>query len=481
MFETRRRARAKALSRLARDWIHVLAEAALGLAAVIALSLHSLPPASPEEAAARSAAHAFEAAAAAGEAPMTPDAPGAAALEAAALASIMGSMQGPDRAREVRVGRGDTLVSTLERAGVAREARNNAVYALAEMFDPRDLRAGQRLTLYLADAADGAKRLDGLAFEPEPAKVLHLARAFDGTYRARDLSPPLERRVSLAKGEITESLYADAIREGVHDQTIAEIANLLAYTVDFQREIHPGDRFEILYEEWLTPDGRSVKSGDLYYVGFTPSGRQLDYWRFQPDAKAEIGFYDLKGESAKRFLMKTPINGARLSSGFGSRKHPILGYTRLHKGTDFAAPRGTPVFAAGEGVIKRANRYGSFGNYILIRHANGYETAYAHLNGFARGIRAGVRVKQGQVIGYVGTTGRSTGPHLHYEVHKNGVAVNPMRIKAPTGRTLTTAEKIDFDVERALIDAMRAQADEKRPEPEPALIAETPNEAAPPG
>ena len=160
----------------------------------------------------------------------------------------------------------------------------------------------------------------------------------------------------------------------------------------------------------------------------------------------------------KKFLMKTPIDGARLSSGYGMRKHPILGYSKLHAGVDFAAPRGTPVYAAGDGTVQRANYFGSYGNYVLIRHANGYETAYAHLNGFARGVKTGARVRQGQVIGYVGTTGRSTGPHLHYEVHVNGKKMNPLALKVPTGRKLEGRELAAFKAQRETLATQMAEA-----------------------
>ncbi len=300
----------------------------------------------------------------------------------------------------------------------------------------------------------------GLSFDPDVAQTIQIARLSDGGYRARRFDVPLTRRIARAQGAITESLYVDAKAAGVDDLVIAEIAGLLAFSVDFQREIHPGDPFEILFEQFLDPAGEVVKSGEIYYVGFAPRGRPLAYWRYTPPGEdEETGFYDAVGESARRFLMKTPVNATRISSGFSAaRRHPVLGYTRAHKGTDFAAPRGTPIYAAGNGVVERANRYGSFGNYVRIRHANGYKTIYGHLNGFARGVRAGARVAQGQTIGYVGMTGTATGPHLHYEVHVNGTAVNPMRIDLPTGRTLTEEEKPGFAVERARIDALRERA-----------------------
>ncbi len=357
-----------------------------------------------------------------------------------------------------RLKRGDALVDALVRTGVERRDASNAALAMTSVFDSRTLMVGQAVTLYVRDTASGAHQLMGLALSPEPARTIHLTRQSDGAFRARALETPLTRRVTHVEGSVSQSLYADAKAAGAHDKTIAEIADILAYTVDFQREIRAGDQFEILFEEWVDPSGAPIKAGELYYVRFTPAGRSLAFWRFQPEGEDEVGFYDAQGRTAKRFLMKTPINGARLSSHFGKRRHPVLGYTRMHKGTDFAAPRGTPIYAAGDGVIERANRYGSFGNYVRIRHADGYETAYAHLHNFHSRTKAGRRVKQGQVIGYVGTTGRSTGPHLHYEVTKNGVHLNPMRLKAPLGRALEPSDRAAFDVERAYLDALRAKA-----------------------
>lgn len=401
---------------------------------------------------------------------------GFAAAEAA-IASLLAPAIASRATEIIRLRAGDSLAAALSRAGVAGEDQVEAVRALAAAIDLRTLRAGQEITLYLdrPKGEEASARLVGMALPLAPARMLHLAREHDGRFRARDFTETLRRRIARASGTITESLYADAVRAGAHDATIAEIASLLAYSVDFQREIMPGDTFDIVFEEWVDEAGRPAKAGALYYVGFTPSGRSLAYWRFEGE-NGEPGYFDAKGESAKRFLMKTPINGARLSSGFGKRRHPVLGYTKMHKGTDFAAPPGTPIYAAGEGVIERADRYGGYGNYIRIRHANGYKTAYAHLSRFAKGMRAGKRVRQGQVIGFVGSTGRSTGPHLHYEVLKNNAQVNPMTIKAPTGRMLAKVERPAFDVERALIDALRDRAE---PAGAPASEAQLAQRSAP--
>ena len=269
----------------------------------------------------------------------------------------------------------------------------------------------------------------------------------------------------------TPGLDLSAIEAGATDRIVVQLANILGYAVDF-RTIQPGDGFDVVFERFVNRRGETVRTGEILYLVFDGRGEPLEYFRFEaPDG--EIGYYTAEGESAQRLLMKMPINGARISSSFGMRFHPVLNRNRPHNGTDFAAPRGTPIMAAGAGVVERANRFGSFGNYIRIQHANGYETAYAHLNGFARGIRAGSRVQQGQIIGYVGTTGRSTGPHLHYEVHLNGRPTNPMTLELPGGRTLTDGELELFSAERERIIAIRDGAAPADGSPaEPALVAE---------
>lgn len=395
------------------------------------------------------------------------------AIERMAVEALLAPTLTAQNTHTVRVRRGETLDRVLARVGVDDAGeRHNAIDALGDVFDMRTLQAGQMLTVYVeADSADA--RVAGLAFEPDTTRTVHLSRAASGAFHARDFVIPLTRRVVRATGEVRRSLYVDALRAGVHHATIVEIADLLAYSVDFQRQIHPGDPFDIVFEEWVSPDGQPVRAGALLSISFQPRGRALEYWRFV-DSTGREGFYDADGESARRLLMKTPINGARLSSHFGNRRHPILGYTRMHKGTDFAAPTGTPIYAAGDGVVERANRFGGYGNYVRIRHANHYKTAYAHLHRFARGIRAGARVRQGDVIGYVGSTGRSTGPHLHYEVMLRGVHMNPMRLNAPTGRSLDSAEMPAFEAARARLDGLRQRADKPAgavppaPESEPA-------------
>lgn len=365
---------------------------------------------------------------------------------------------------EREVPRGGTLAGMLDDAGVDTADAVGAIRSLNQVYDLRQLRAGQDLTLYLesdpatASEADNENesrlRLTGISFRPDVGHAITVARTWNDDYRVRETVAEFERQVVRASGNITSSLYVDALNAGATDRIVVELAGVLAYAIDFQRSIQPGDGFDILFERFVNDEGNTARTGDILYARYEGRGSPKEFFRYET-SDGIVGYYSAEGASAQRLLMLTPINGARLSSSFGQRRHPILGYTRAHNGTDFAAPTGTPIFAAGNGVVERANRFGSFGNYVKIRHANGFETAYAHLNGFARGIQAGSRVTQGQVIAYVGTTGRSTGPHLHYEVHVNGRPVNPMMLDLPTGRQLTDAEVPLFEAERDRIIAIR--------------------------
>ncbi|MEQ9447172.1 MAG: peptidoglycan DD-metalloendopeptidase family protein, partial [Rhodospirillaceae bacterium] len=231
----------------------------------------------------------------------------------------------------------------------------------------------------------------------------------------------------------------------------ADMIRLFSYDVDFQRDIRSNDHFEIMFGQDVTNEGLVVTNGNIEYAAMTLRGETIKIYAFK-HSEGETQYYNEEGKGIRKALMRTPINGARLSSSFGRRKHPVLGYTKMHRGVDFAAPRGTPIYAAGDGVIEKRQRWSSFGNYIRIRHGDGFATAYAHMNNFAKGYAVGSRVRQGAVIGYVGTTGRSTGPHLHYEVLRNGTQVNPMQVRFPASKTLDGEELKNFQRARAAAD-----------------------------
>jgi len=260
----------------------------------------------------------------------------------------------------------------------------------------------------------------------------------------------LTKKEVVVRNIITNNLYSSAINVGVEPNIIVEFARIYGFEVDFQRDIRKGDWFEILYEKFEDDNNKVRDTGKIIYASMYVNGKEINLYNF--NFKNEMEYYDIKGKSITKSLMKTPINGARLSSSFGMRKHPILGYNKMHKGTDFAAPSGTPIMASGSGTITRARWCGGGGNCVKIKHNSTYETIYAHMKNFAKGVKEGKKVKQGQVIGYVGSTGMSTGPHLHYEVIVNGKKVNSQRLKLPSGKTLKGNAREQFELERIMID-----------------------------
>lgn len=347
------------------------------------------------------------------------------------------------RRETVILEQGSNLMATLTATGLQRTVAFNAIEALRDVYNPRKLRAGQEFDLvYSADPQEADELLDELSFQPDPETIVSVSRTDDG-YQASSDKIELTTSRNVAAGTIEQSLFLAAERTGVPLPVLMDMIELYSYEVDFQRDIQPGDSFEVMYQELKNDAGERVRFGDILYASMTLSGHEVRLYSYV-DGNGDTDFYNQKGESYRRALMRTPINGARLSSGYGKRKHPILGYTKMHKGIDFAAPRGTPIFAAGNGTIDKIGRNGGYGNYIRIRHNDSYDTAYAHMKGFAKGLKQGARVKQGDVIGYVGTTGRSTGPHLHYEILKNNAQVNPIRIKMPSGKKLQGKELETF-------------------------------------
>ena len=260
----------------------------------------------------------------------------------------------------------------------------------------------------------------------------------------------LYKKEVVIKNNIESSLYKSAIDVDIEPNIIIEFARIFGFEVDFQRDIRKGDWFEIFYEKFEDDNGKIRDTGKIIYASMKVNGEEINLYNFK--YKNEEEYYDIKGKSITKSLMKTPINGARLSSSFGMRKHPILGYNKMHRGTDFAAPSGTPIMASGSGTITRARWCGGGGNCVKIKHNSTYETIYAHMKAFAKGVKEGKKVKQGQIIGYVGSTGLSTGPHLHYEVIVNGKKVNSQKLKLPSGKILRGDERKEFEIERIKID-----------------------------
>lgn len=349
--------------------------------------------------------------------------------------------------REVRINRGQGMMDILVNNGAGHKDAYKAIKALSQHYDMKKLQIGQ--TLHAAYDPEG--RLMGLNMRKNFDHMIRVSRT-DDTFSATLEELPSLKLTRHVQGVIEDSLFLSAYREGLPNSVIVDMIRIFSYDVDFQREIRKGDRFEIFYERKMSEDGRRVKEGNILYARLTLSGKPLSLYRYKPAKSHFFDYFHENGMSAKKALMKTPIEGARLSSYYGKRKHPVLGYTRMHKGLDFSAPTGTPIMAAGDGVVERASRYGSYGNYVRIRHNSTYKTAYAHLSKYGRGIKAGKRVKQGQIIGYVGATGRVTGRHLHYEVMVNGKQVNPLRLKIPTGITLKGKDRKEFQTLTGSVD-----------------------------
>ncbi len=355
--------------------------------------------------------------------------------------------------KTITIKSGQSLGPLLQKNGLSGQEAYLATKSMAAAFSPKNLRAGQKVNLYFNDKND----FYSLSFKPDINNTVFVTRSGDNEFSAKKITAEFKKELVKIDTEINNSLYLDAQKLGAPDKVIVQFSQIYAHSVDFQRDIRQGDKFAMLFEVFRDHKGNVVKAGDLIYTSFSPRGKTSEYYLFEKSNGRE-GYYDAKGNGAKRMLMRTPINGARLTSRYGYRKHPIKGYRKKHKGVDFGAPRGTPIMAGGTGVITHAGRYGGYGNYVRIRHSDGYSTAYAHMKGFARGIRKGKRVRQGQTIGYVGSTGLSTGPHLHYEVLKNGRHINPMRLSTLTGKPLPKPELPKFKQRVKQIKSLYKQA-----------------------
>ncbi len=360
---------------------------------------------------------------------------------------------------------GDTLARILKRAGVAPVEAHNAIRALEGVLDPRSLKIGQTIKVAYRPATTQRERarFNGFEIPLDYATQIAVSPTPDGGYRAQNIKRNLQTRLVRATGTISWSLLAAGQKAGVPPSVMAKLVRAFSWDVDFQRDIRKNDRFEILYKQRIDKTGRAVHNGRIFFAALTLSGQRKAIY-LHKFADGTFDYFDAQGRSVKKALMRTPINGARLSSPFGKRMHPILGYTKMHKGVDFAASAGTPIYAAGDGVVNWAGRRGAYGIYVRIRHNSEFSTAYAHMRAIKRGITRGVRVRQGQIIGYVGATGRATGPHLHYEILRRGTQVNPMRVKMPSGKTLKGLELARFKSERAQIQSQWASLKNQQPQ-----------------
>ena len=309
--------------------------------------------------------------------------------------------------------------------------------------------SGRKLSLILKKLEDGSNTIVNFVYPINNTTSVEI-RKYQNDFLLKENILKLYRKEVVVKNVIKNNLYSSAVESGIEPNIIVEFARIFGFEVDFQRDIRKGDWFEILYEKFEDDNNKVRDTGKIIYASMYVNGEEINLYNF--NYKNDEEYYDIKGKSITKSLMKTPINGARLSSSFGMRKHPILGYNKMHRGTDFAAPSGTPIIASGSGTITRARWCGGGGNCIKIKHNSTYETIYAHMKAFAKGIREGKKVRQGQIIGYVGSTGLSTGPHLHYEVLVNGKKVNSQKLKLPSGKILKGDARKQFELDRIKID-----------------------------
>ncbi|MGB1867212.1 MAG: M23 family metallopeptidase, partial [Candidatus Puniceispirillaceae bacterium] len=337
---------------------------------------------------------------------------------------------------------GEGVGAILKRAGYSAADTAAAIEAATSKASLRRLQIGMVFTV----------AEHGFRFSVKPGMDIYILRHPESGWIAINAIRPIETFIAFIQGSIDDSIYRAALDAGVNEAAFNEYVRVLGFSVDFQREVRRGDKFEMMYTIDRDALSGDVVDIDLQYAGLALSGDQLGFFRYD-SADSAIGWYDENGNSAARTLIRTPITGARLSSNFGTRRHPVNGFNAMHKGVDFAAPKGTPIIAAGSGVVREAGWKGSFGRYIRIKHNATYDTAYAHMSRIAPHITAGSRVKQGEIIGYVGSTGRSTGAHLHYEILVNNRQVNPMTVRLPTGKQIDPVYLDDFKKQVQMVEA----------------------------
>ena len=330
--------------------------------------------------------------------------------------------------------------------------QNNDIREISVQLKNRKLTniySGRKLSLIIKKLENGSRTVVNFVYPINNTTSVAIRKS-KNNFEVTENILQLNKIEVVVKNIIKNNLYSSAVEAGVEPNIIVEFARIFGFEVDFQRDIRQGDWFEILYEKFEDDNNKVRDTGKIIYASMYVNGEEINLYNFKFNNIED--FYDIKGKSITKSLMKTPINGARLSSSFGMRKHPILGYNKMHRGTDFAAPSGTPIMASGSGTVIRARWCGGGGNCVKIKHNSTYETIYAHMKAFAKGIKEGRKVKQGQIIGYVGSTGLSTGPHLHYEVLVNGKKVNSQRLKLPSGKTLSGNEREQFELDRIKID-----------------------------
>ena len=369
------------------------------------------------------------------------------------LSHILNNLEPKYKKIKHKIKSGETFDRILESYSIEKSEIIKIKNSLKKKVDLNKLNTKQIIKFSLNKTNN---KIEEFIYQVSNTQKIYLKRNIEqDIFNKEILSIKLNKKVIYKENLISQSLYKAATDQQIPANTIIEFARIYGFQVDFQRDIRKNDKFQIMYEIFLNEKNEIVETGEILYANLKLSGQDNNLYYF--DNQGSEGHYDKSGKSVKKALMKTPINGARLSSPFGMRKHPIDGYNKMHKGTDFAAPMGTPIMASGDGVIKKAGWCGGGGNCVKIKHNSTYQTVYAHMSKFARGIKAGVRVKQGQTIGYVGSTGKSTGPHLHYEVIVNGKKVNSQKLKLPSGKILKGKERKLFETKKIKLDVLKSE------------------------
>ena len=349
---------------------------------------------------------------------------------------------------------GDNFETIINLITIPREEKKIFLNTVKNSKNIKILRPNQKI--YIKIDNKDIPKITEFIVEVSKKKEIYFSRDLKNeNFISKILEKNLTKVLSYKESKITNSLYQSALSLKIRPEVIIEFARLYGFQVDFQRDIWKDDSFQIIYEEFLNDGGEIIETGRIIFANLVLQNKELKLYRHEYE-KNKIDYFDENGKSMRKTLMKTPINGARLSSSFGKRKHPILGFTKMHTGTDFAAPMGTPILASGDGLVVRAQWCGGGGNCVKIKHNRVYQTVYAHMSKFGRGIKKGVRVKQGQIIGYVGSTGLSTGPHLHYEVIENGKKINSQKLRLPSGKILKGAQRKNFEVNKIKIDVLKS-------------------------
>ena len=369
---------------------------------------------------------------------------------------LLNQIKSPFTNLNYEIKRGDTIQKILKKFEVQNNEIQNIINQYKKYGNPNQLLAGNEIDIIIEKSLSTNKNtIVKFSVPITKSTTIAITKDEDNKITSNKIITKLYKKKILSENIIKKNLYSSAMEVNINPDTIIEFARIFGFEIDFQRDIRKNDYFKIIYAKYFDENGEFVKSGSILYAHMSVNGREITLYKFGNDKN--YGYFNVNGKSVEKALMKTPINGARLSSSFGLRKHPILGFSKLHTGTDFAAPKGTSIMASGSGTITRAKWCGGGGNCIKIKHNSTYETIYAHMKSFSNGMKVGKKVRQGQIIGYVGSTGMSTGPHLHYEVIINGKKVNSQKLKLPSGKVLKDNERKQFEIHRIKIDVLVAE------------------------